>query len=235
MTRKPRPESPHGQHLADLFLEHGDGLAGAVRGVLGSADAQEILQEAFLKALGALRGGFTPRHPVAWIFVITMNLARDQRRKNQRRNKSAAPTGGGRVQALEDVNPMELQSKEPPPSAELEREEALAAARDAIHDLRPKEREVFLLRTSAGLSFKEAAKALRIPIGTAKTRMRAALANLRRTLMPHMPLPAAHPVASIQNIQNIPSIQNIHRPESIDSTNTTDNITIQRRGRRRTS
>ncbi len=116
MTREPRPESLQGQHLADLFREHGDGLAGAVRGVLGHADTQEILQEAFLKALAALQGGFAPRHPVAWIFVITMNLARDQRRKEQRRNHGAG-TGSRTVQALEDVNPMELESKDPPASA----------------------------------------------------------------------------------------------------------------------
>jgi RNA polymerase sigma-70 factor (ECF subfamily) len=222
MTSEPRPESLQGQDLADLFRDHGEGLAGAVRGVLGSADTQEILQEAFLKALGALSNGFTPRHPVAWIFVITMNLARDHRRKEQRRNKGTA--GGTRVvQNLEDVNPMELQSKEPAPSAGLERAEALAAARNAIHDLRPKEREVFLLRTSAGLSFKEAAESLRIPVGTAKTRMRAALANLRRTLTPHMPAPAPHPIRSI------------HSLEGIDTTDNHENLSIQKRGRRRTS
>ncbi|MHC4514836.1 MAG: RNA polymerase sigma factor [Planctomycetota bacterium] len=216
MTRDHRPESPHGQHLADLFREHGDGLAGAVRGVLGSADVQEILQEAFLRAFRALQDGFAPRHPVAWIFVITMNLARDQRRKDQRRHGAG---GTGRtVQALEDVNPMELQSKEPAPSAGLEREEALAAARDAIHELKPAEREVFLLRTSAGLSFQEAAEALRIPIGTAKTRMRAALARLRRSLTAHMPLPAP----AVQPIRSL-------------ATDSPENIDIQRRGRRKTS
>jgi RNA polymerase sigma-70 factor (ECF subfamily) len=177
---------------------------------------QEILQEAFLRAFRALQDGFAPRHPVAWIFVITMNLARDQRRKDQRRHGAG---GTGRtVQALEDVNPMELQSKEPAPSAGLEREEALAAARDAIHELKPAEREVFLLRTSAGLSFQEAAEALRIPIGTAKTRMRAALARLRRSLTAHMPLPAP----AVQPIRSL-------------ATDSPENIDIQRRGRRKTS
>ncbi len=121
---------------------------------------------------------------------------------------------------------MELQSKEPAPSAGLEREEALAAARDAIHELKPKERAVFLLRTAAGLSFQEAAEALRIPIGTAKTRMRTALANLRRSLMPHTPLPAAQPIRSIHGLENIDRVDHIDHIDHID---------IQRRGRRRTS
>lgn len=217
MTRDRRPESPHGQHLADLFRDHGEGLAGAVRGVLGTADVQEILQEAFLKAFRALQDGFEPRHPVAWIFVITMNLAKDQRRKDQRRNSA------GGTQALEDVNPMELRSKEPAPSAGLERDEALAAARDAIHGLKPKEREVFLLRTSAGLSFQEAAAALRIPIGTAKTRMRAALANLRQSLTAHLPLPAP----AVQPIRNLAT-------DGLTA-DRLENIDIQRKGTRKTS
>ena len=56
---------------------------------------------------------------------------------------------------------------------------AIAAA---IHELKNSEKEVFLLRTSAGLSFEEAANALHIPVGTAKTRMRAALIHLRQSL-----------------------------------------------------
>ncbi len=66
--------------LADMFRDNAAGLAGAVRGVLGpGADAQELLQDAYLKAWGAIRHGATPRDPVAWVFVVTLNLARDRR------------------------------------------------------------------------------------------------------------------------------------------------------------
>jgi RNA polymerase sigma-70 factor (ECF subfamily) len=174
MTSDERPPRPQGQDLAELFKEHGEGLAGAVRGILGPrADCQEVLQEAFTRALQALRRDFVPDSGVAWIFVITMNLAKDLRRRRKRR---------GGTKSLEDANPMELQSREPAPQARLERAEALAAARMAICDLKHNEKEVFLLRSSAGLSFEEAARALGIPVGTAKTRMRAALARLRRNL-----------------------------------------------------
>ena len=77
---------------------------------------------------------------------------------------------------------MELRSVEPAPETRLEQAEAVAAARDAIHALQTNEKDVFLLRTSAGLSFTEAAAALGIPVGTAKTRMRAALIHLRDKL-----------------------------------------------------
>lgn len=203
MTLDHCPESPQGHRLADLFRHHADGLAGAVRGVLGQrADVQEILQEAFLRAFRSLQDGFAPRHPVAWMFVITMNLAKDQRRKEQRNNHA-----GKTVRGLEDINPMELQSKEPGPTAGLEQAEAVAAAQRAIHELRPQEREVFLLRTSAGLSFQEAADALSIPIGTAKTRMRSALARLRQRLVKFAGEPVPRPLPQVPTIRPVADTQ----------------------------
>lgn len=76
---------------------------------------------------------------------------------------------------------------QPSPTAALEQSEAIARARVAIHALPDAEREVFLLRTSADLSFAATAEALQIPIGTAKTRMRRALRHLRSALRAHGP------------------------------------------------
>ncbi len=174
MTRDDCPGQARAPDLAELFREHANGLAGVVRGILGDrSEAQEVLQDAFLRAWKAEGSGARPGNDVAWIFVITMNLAKDQRRKDMRR---------GPRQSLEEVNPMELRSVEPAPETRLEQAEAVAAARDAIHALQTNEKDVFLLRTSAGLSFTEAAAALGIPVGTAKTRMRAALIHLRDKL-----------------------------------------------------
>jgi RNA polymerase sigma factor (sigma-70 family) len=158
--------------LADLFLTHRNGLAGAVRGVLGGqADVREILQEAFLRAWR--NRDRIPRDPLAWIFVVTLNVARDERRRLARRNP---------VLPGEDVDEAMIRSREPEPYANLERGEWLTRARQAIDRLEEHEREVFLLRVSGGLSFEQVATALEIPIGTAKTRMRAALGRLRQAL-----------------------------------------------------
>ena len=127
MTRDDRPGSPRQHDLAELFRAHANGLAGVVRGILGTqAETQELLQEAFLRAWQSLRGGSVPDNPVAWLFVITMNLAKDLRRQQSRQGKS---------QALEEVNPMELRSADPAPDAGLTQAETLAAARAA--DQRP--------------------------------------------------------------------------------------------------
>jgi len=164
--------------LQALFQRHADGLAGAVRGILGSrADVPELLQEAFLKAWRALEGGTTPSDPVGWVFVLTLNLARDQRRKALRR---------GPHLELDEVDEANLLT-EKRPDARMSQGETLAAARAAILTLPEDQKEVFLLRTSGELSFAAVAEALGIPVGTAKTRMRAALLALRERLATFAP------------------------------------------------
>lgn len=160
--------------LPRLFREHAAGLAGAVRGILGpGADAQELLQEAFLRAWQALARGARPADPAAWVFVLVINLARDQRRSTSRR---------GRPTNLDDMDAMQLETRELEPATSLHLREALAAAREAIFRLEEKEQEVFLLRVSGGLPFEAVAAVLGLPVGTVKTRMRSALGRLRQRL-----------------------------------------------------
>lgn len=160
--------------LAELFQVNREGLAGAVRGVLGRrADIAEVLQDAYLKALRSLKGGTSPRDPLAWVFVVTLNLSKDLRRKQVRRGGSLP---------LEEVSSMELSATTPAPTRGAESAEAVAAARSAIARLRDPEKEVFLMRVSGGLTFEAIGSALGIPTGTAKTRMRAALVRLRGQL-----------------------------------------------------
>jgi len=163
--------------LAELFQSHRQGLTGAVRGVLGgSADVAEVLQDAFLKCWTAALHGDAPRDPVAWIFVVTWNVAVDARRRGQRRPPHATLDG-----TLDEETEMKM-ATETSPSAALERGEQLAAAQAAIEGLEDREKQVFLLRVSGGLTFEAVAEALAIPVGTAKTRMRKALQSLRRSL-----------------------------------------------------
>lgn len=171
---EPKPTDPAALDLSGLFREHAARLAGAVRGILGPrADVQEVLQEAFLRAWKALASGASPRDPAAWVFVLTLNLARDLRREQARR---------GQGLKLDEVDGMKLIAKEQEPHAALEGRETLSVARAAILKLEEDVKEVFLLRVSGELSFEAIAEALGIPVGTAKTRMRTALRRLRHHL-----------------------------------------------------
>ena len=68
------------------------------------------------------------------------------------------------------------------PEADAEHREQLQLVRRALAQLRPEEQEVFLLRQNGDMTYDEIAESIGIPTGTAKTRMRLALANLRNAL-----------------------------------------------------
>lgn len=165
--------------LAALFRDHASGLAGAVRGILGGrTDTREVLQDVYLKAHRAIEAGAAPRDPVGWLFVMTLNCARDIARRERRSERTTD---------IEEIDAMQLSQDAETPVHIAERNERVRAAREAIQGLDDPLKDVFLLRVSGELRFEDVAELLRIPVGTAKTRMRAALARLRWALDAHEP------------------------------------------------
>jgi len=62
----------------------------------------------------------------------------------------------------------------------MEEKETLERLRRAIMDLRPDEKEVFLLRQNGEMTYDQIAEVRGSPVGTVKTQMRSALQKLRR-------------------------------------------------------
>jgi RNA polymerase sigma-70 factor (ECF subfamily) len=137
-----------------------------------AADAEEVAQEAFLKAyraLGRFRAG-SPFRP--WLLSIVANEARNKRRSAGRREgltlRLAASAASG------DAAP----SPEAGVEAADERERVLAA----LARLREEDRLVIAYRFFLELSEEEAAAALGVRAGTAKSRLWRALQRLRAEL-----------------------------------------------------
>ena len=82
---------------------------------------------------------------------------------------------------------MHPSASEPPPHRIAAGRETVERLRHAIQQLPDAEREVFLLRQNADLTFRALADSLGIPEGTAKTRMRTALRRLRDAIDPAVP------------------------------------------------
>ena len=135
----------------------------------GAADAQDAVQEAFIKAyysLGRFRAG-APFRP--WLLRIVANEAINRRRSARRQVGLALRTAEGRLQ--DDAVPS-------PEGAALaqERHQLVVAA---VSRLRPEERLVIAYRYWFDLSEAEMAEALGCPRGTVKSRLSRALARLR--------------------------------------------------------
>jgi RNA polymerase sigma-70 factor (ECF subfamily) len=125
--------------------------------LVGPDDADDVTQDAFVrawKALPAFRGDSSAR---TWLLAITRRACADQVRRRVRRRRlatrleerSAAVTGGGTT-----VDPSDLQ--------------AVAAL---VDDLAADQREAFVLTQVIGCSYAEAAAACGVPIGTIRSRV----------------------------------------------------------------
>ncbi|MBI2804072.1 MAG: RNA polymerase sigma factor [Planctomycetes bacterium] len=141
--------------------------------VLGNHDdAQDVAQEVFIKCWRTRDGLTDVKNLRAWIFRVGINAAKDLQRNAWRRK--ARPLG--------DASPPEIPGKALTPGESLENKETLERVRTALMELRPEEKEVFLLRQNGDLTYEEIASLRRTPIGTVKTQMRSALQKLRRVL-----------------------------------------------------
>lgn len=139
--------------------------------VLGNQeDAQDVAQDAFLKCWRTRQTLSEVRNMRAWIFRVGLNAAKDLQRNAWRRR--AKHMGGDTPEKAVDSSPAE----------HLEEKESLDRLRQALKELRPEEKAVFLLRQNGDLTYEEIAELRQSPVGTVKTQMRSALQKLKRVL-----------------------------------------------------
>ena len=158
---------------AQLVARH-SALARRTAGLLGAGDdAEDVVQEAFVKAyrqLGTFRGDSSFR---SWLLTIVANETRNLHRSRQRRTgllQRAAAAGG---QADERDHAVDA-------ALSAERREELVAA---LKQLSPADRDVLVYRYLLDLSEAETAQLLDRPKGTVKSRASRALAKLRTQLI----------------------------------------------------
>ena len=140
------------------------------------AEAENVTQEAFLRAYAALPRSRTDLAFKPWLFQIAVNLCRDLARK-QRPAAFAelAPEDGiAPEEAIEDPAPLLLETV-----AGRELEKALARAVAALPEAY---RAVVTLRYTEGLSYEDMAAALGLPVNTVRTHLFRAKAMLRQML-----------------------------------------------------
>jgi RNA polymerase sigma-70 factor (ECF subfamily) len=111
--------------------------------------AEDVTQEAFIRAFRFLRGFRGDQRFGSWLFRIVRNCAMDALRG---RSRWTTLVGEGTERAVAD------------PSARVELDAALRA-------VTPEHREAFLLVEVFGLSYQEVADVLGIAVGTVKSRM----------------------------------------------------------------
>src|SRR5713226_3430099 len=145
-------------------------------------DAEEVVQEAVLKALAALPRFRGESKFSTWLIQITINKARLKLRKDRRHLYESIDEQQTDDQG--DCFPKDFADWREIPSEELQRKELREALKRALDSLSPKYREVLILRDIQHLSIQETAQVLNISEGNVKTRLLRARFQMRDALAP---------------------------------------------------
>jgi len=150
----------------------------------GDEEAEELAQEAMLMVWRKAATYDPARSAVSsWIFTIARNLRIDALRRCQRR-------------VLDIDDPLLAPEPLPSPDAAASVLEQQRRVRAAVALLPPEQAEVVELAFYDGYSQSEIAALLRIPLGTAKSRLRLAFQRLRTALACDTPSRASPPPAA---------------------------------------
>ena len=151
--------------------------------VKNESEAEDVSQEAIIKAFRAL-GRFRGEAKFStWLVSIVLNEARGRLRKTGRMLLASLDET---AEEGEDFTPVLLADWREIPSEALERKELASAIEQAVQDLPVIYREVFVLRDQEQLSMDEIAQALGVSTGLAKVRLHRARMMLQKRLAPFL-------------------------------------------------
>jgi RNA polymerase sigma-70 factor (ECF subfamily) len=160
------------QAFGELVRNHREGVVNLVYRMGGDIPlAEDVAQETFIRAWRGL-ARYRPRSPFRnWLYRIATNAALDVLR---RRRESV------------DIESLALAASEPGPERAVEGQERGELVQQAVLALPSASRAVLVLREYEGLSYRQIAEVLDIPIGTVMSRLSYARNRLRQTLAPYL-------------------------------------------------
>ncbi|HVW71897.1 MAG TPA: RNA polymerase sigma factor [Candidatus Paceibacterota bacterium] len=142
----------------------------------GREDIEDIVQEVFLRAYTNIQSFDTSRSFSSWMYRIAHNAF-----VNQLRSKNRPAFLFGDADAL-----IAHPSYEEPALAEHDREIMQEAVQEGLDALPPSYREVLILYYLEGLSYKDIADVLQVPVGTVGIRLSRGKAMLKNVLPSHL-------------------------------------------------
>ena len=154
----------------ELFLPQLDAAYTLARLLLKrDQDAQDIVQDAYIKALKGFKR-FRGGNPRSWILVIIRNTAYDWLKRH---------SGDTGTIPFDDTIHYPLTGDSP---SEGHYEEQVRQLHQALASLSVEYREILVLRDIEGWSYKQLASALNLPFGTVMSRLNRARQRLREEI-----------------------------------------------------
>lgn len=150
----------------------------AVKIVHNQEEANDLVQETFIKAFGSLKTYDCHYRFSTWLYKIAANSSIDYLRKRKIDSLSLdkpIPTKDGDIQ-------MEIPDDSYNPEKDLREREQSFGIEEAINSLPEKYKEVIVMRHKEDRSYEEIAAQLRVPVGTVKARIFRARELLKKKL-----------------------------------------------------
>jgi RNA polymerase sigma-70 factor, ECF subfamily len=153
----------------ELVERHAQALARFAASCGVRDDVEELVQDTFVRAFQSLDGFRGESSFRTWLFTIERRLLLDRRRAERRRRD--------KVEVQEDDAATEYDALDSLVAGEVE-----GRVRGAMKTLSPTQREVFTLRVSEGLSYKEIAQLVGTTEGAARVHYHNALRKVKEIL-----------------------------------------------------
>src|ERR1700719_2636703 len=165
-------EGPQEHELASfeaMMLPHMDAAHNLARWLLrNEQDAQDIVQEAYLRAFKSF-SGFHGSNGRAWLLTIVRNTSYTLFKKNRAVDFTTTFDEEIHAPGYDSVSPATI----------LEQSEDAELIREAMDELPAEFREILVLRHQEDLSYKEIADIAQIPTGTVMSRLAPPLGRLK--------------------------------------------------------
>lgn len=172
------PETPTRSGLADaafeaLYREQVTRIYGYLSRRVGPSLAEDLTAQTFAEAwAGRHRYDEARGAPVGWLFGIATNLLRHHRRKEETQLRAFARHGTDPVEPLDESGIVER----------VMVRDGWRRVASVLADLSEEDRNILTLAGWAQLTYGEIAAALDLPVGTVKSRLSRARAQLARKL-----------------------------------------------------
>jgi len=168
----------------DIISRYWDRIFARVFNLLkNQQDAEEVTQDAFIRAYRGLKNFRGEASLSTWLYQIATNLAHNRywywfrRKRDQSVSFDKQLTDEGDL-TLQDVIPCEREN----PSEATVTQEFVDRVSESMNGLSKKHREVLTLRNVKNLSYEEISRKLNISVGTVKSRIARARGNLRELM-----------------------------------------------------
>lgn len=163
------------ESLSALVVGNSPWMSAILRAMLPASEVEDALQDAWLKVIRSARG-FRGEGVRSYLGTVVRSVAIDRLRQGGKTVSIDAEEGAD--EAMTD----ELVDAAPTPSERFASTASREEVYRAVRALSEGQRQVFLLRLEAGMSFREIAGELHVPLGTVLTWMRRASLRLRELL-----------------------------------------------------